>query len=69
MPIFIRQLWLDSDATAGVCVPGLESLQLPLVVGSEVAIIMREMGYTETRRIRCPDGCVAKSGLLWKPKQ
>jgi hypothetical protein len=48
--------------------PAIESLQLPLIVGSEVANVMRELGYTETRRAKCPEGCVAKTGLKWKPK-
>jgi len=37
--------------------------------GSEVAMMMRERGYTEAGRGSCPHGCVARSGLTWKPKQ
>ena len=35
--------------------------------GSLVAILMREMGYREANRSAAlPEGCVAKSGQLWK---
>ena len=34
--------------------------------GAIVAILMREMGYREAGRSKLPDGCVAKSGQVWK---
>ncbi len=37
--------------------------------GSFVAILMREMGYREENKsAKLPEGCVAKSGKLWKVK-
>jgi hypothetical protein len=42
--------------------------RLPLEVGSQVAMVMRQLGYTESGRGVCPKECVIKSGQKWKPK-
>ena len=36
--------------------------------GFTVAQVMREMGYVEAGTGKCPPGCVADQGILWKPK-
>jgi len=36
--------------------------------GFAVAQVMREMGYVEAGTGKCPDGCVAGKGIVWKPK-
>jgi len=36
--------------------------------GFTVAQVMREMGYVEAGTRRCPPGCVAIEGVVWKPK-
>ena len=36
--------------------------------GDLVAKLMRELGYQESKTARCPPGCVARTGLTWKPK-
>ncbi len=33
-----------------------------------VAQMMREMGFVEAGTSRCPEGCVASQGIVWKPK-
>jgi hypothetical protein len=38
-----------------------------LNAGSELSALMQERGYTKAGRGRCPSGCVAQSGILWKP--
>ena len=36
--------------------------------GFTVAQMMREMGYVEAGTGKCPPGCVASQGVVWKPK-
>lgn len=36
--------------------------------GFVVAEVMRKKGYMEAGTGRCPDGCTAKEGLLWRKK-
>jgi hypothetical protein len=36
--------------------------------GFTVAQMMRELGYVEAGTGKCPDGCVASQGTVWKPK-
>jgi len=36
--------------------------------GFAVAQVMREMGYVEAGTGKCPPGCVAGQGIVWKPK-
>ena len=36
--------------------------------GFAVAQVMREMGYVEAGTAKCPSGCVADQGIVWKPK-
>lgn len=36
--------------------------------GFAVAEVMREMGYVEAGTGKCPPGCVAGQGIVWKPK-
>jgi hypothetical protein len=36
--------------------------------GFAVAQVMREMGYVEAGTAKCPQGCVAGQGIVWKPK-
>jgi hypothetical protein len=36
--------------------------------GLTVAKVMREMSYVEAGTARCPPGCVAREGTVWKPK-
>ena len=36
--------------------------------GFTVAQLMREMGFVEAGTGKCPDGCVASQGIVWKPK-
>jgi hypothetical protein len=33
-----------------------------------VAQLMREMGFVEAGTGKCPPGCVASQGTMWKPK-
>ena len=37
--------------------------------GFTVAQLMREMGYVEAGTARCPPGCVASQGVVWKPRE
>lgn len=50
--------------------PANAGLQLTLAAGSQVALVMGELGYTKAGNGRCPKewGCVAKTGATWKPK-
>lgn len=34
--------------------------------GSEVVELMKGLGYIKDGTKKCPEGCVAKSGILWK---
>lgn len=34
-----------------------------------VAQMMREMGFVEAGTGNCPSGCVARQGIIWKPKR
>ena len=36
--------------------------------GFTVAQMMRELGYVEAGTGKCPEGCVASQGIVWKPK-
>jgi hypothetical protein len=36
--------------------------------GDFVANLMRSLGYREAGRGDCPNGCVARTGLRWRPK-
>jgi hypothetical protein len=36
--------------------------------GFVVAQVMREMGFVEAGTGKCPPGCVAGDGIVWKPK-
>lgn len=38
-----------------------------LSAGSVVAEVMRHLGYREAGTGKCPEGCVAKTGMTWKP--
>ena len=37
--------------------------------GFTVAEVMREMGYEEAGTGKCPPGCVASEGVIWRPKR
>ena len=36
--------------------------------GFAVAQVMRDMGFVEAGTGKCPSGCVAGQGIVWKPK-
>ena len=36
--------------------------------GFAVAQVMRDMGFVEAGTGKCPSGCVADQGVVWKPK-
>lgn len=42
--------------------------QATMYAGWAVAQLMRELGYVEAGTLKCPPGCVAGQGILWKPK-
>lgn len=39
-----------------------------MYAGVAVAHLMRELGYVEAGIAKCPLGCIAGGGTLWKPK-
>lgn len=34
--------------------------------GGAIAEVMRHMGYREAGTGKCPEGCIARSGIVWK---